>query len=224
MSGGKIYLKNGTDIEKREQMENGKNVSRYFFREIQFFEDDGRFYLLLHRLEDGVPEIVKDAVGEISFYEWFLTEPERIRGRYELESAFATVDLVSVEKKDKYIVRIVSKTMEDARKLYYAIRAGTILPVESWEEEQIEPISEMQVEFNRGGSGYRSYIEIELPNGQVLTFHSGSMKEDFYRISTIEKNKAIALCERVNMEMGKGNCPQVYRDLLYELRHGEVKQ
>jgi hypothetical protein len=224
MSGGKIYLEDGVDIKKEEQIEKGKKVSRYFFRGIQFFEDDGRFYLLLHRLEDGVPETVKDVVGKISFYEWFLVEPERTRGRYELESASATVDLVSVEKKDKYVVRITSKTMEDARELYYAIRAGEILPTESWEEKQVEPISEMRVKFDRGAAGYKPFIEVTFPDWQVLTFRSGSMKDNFHKITTPERNKAIALCEQAIIEMGEGNCPQVYRNLYYEICHGKRRQ
>lgn len=224
MSGGKIFLRDGIDIETKEQRIKGEKWDKYFFKGIQLFQDDGRFYLLFHKLEDGISETVKDVVSEISFYEWFLIEPERTRGKYELESASATVDLVSVEKKDKYVVRIVSKTMEDAKELYHAIRAGKILPVESWEEEQVEPISEMQIKFNRGGAGYRPSIKIELSDGQELIFRSGSMKKDFHRISTPERNKAIALCEQTIIGMGKGNCPQVHRDLLYEFRYGEIRQ
>lgn len=228
---GKIYLKDEImereDFEAKEQEKGTEKWNQYFLGGVRISRDSGRFYLTLNKLEDRIPEIVKDVTNEISFYNQIPMNPERIRGRYELESASATVDQVPdgrLGNDSEYAVQITSETMEDARELYYAIRVGEILPTESWEEEQVEPVSEMQVEFNRGGAGWRPSIEITFSDGQELTFRNGSMKKGFRNISTPERNRAIALCEQATIEMGEGNCPQVYRDLLYEFRYGETKQ
>ncbi len=225
---GKIFLKDeimeDEDFEAKKQEKGTEKWTQYFLQGVRLFRDDGRFYLLLHALENKVPKMVRDVIDGISFYKRIPADPERTRGKYISESASATLDWTPGEKGNSYAIQITSKTMEDARKLYYAIRAGEILPTESWEEKQVEPMSEMRVKFNRGAAGYKPFIEVTFPDWQVLTFRSGSMKDNFHKITTPERNKAIALCEQAIIEMGKGNCPQVYRDLYHELCHGKRRQ
>ncbi len=228
---GKIYLKNGVmgreGFKVKKQEKGTEKWIRYSLEGVRLLRDDGRFFLPLRALEDKVPEIVRDITDGISFRNQISVDPERARGRYALQSASATVDLVPDGKLGhdiEYVVQITSETIEDAKKLYYAIRAGEILPTESWEEEQVEPVFEMQVKFDRGAGGWRPYIEIGFPDGQIIIFSNEYMRKEFHKISNPERSKVIALCEQAIIGMGKGNCPQVYRDLLYEFVHGETRQ
>lgn len=104
--------------------------------------DTGRFYVELSPIDpvpslESVMKVLGDFVGEISLREYFYfkTFPGRARGVYTYKDAVGVVDLPG----EAYWVEIHGKTVENVVRLYQLIRAGKILPVESWEVEQIHP-------------------------------------------------------------------------------------
>lgn len=121
-------------FEEIERHDRGRKWFNYLLPGISISREKGRYYVVLHEVGDSIPELVKDIVEEISFYDSIPACPTRMRGVYVYQDATATVD--KRDSQDYYEVRIRGKKMESVCELYRLIRAGKIKPKESWEEKQ----------------------------------------------------------------------------------------
>ena len=139
-----VYLKNSVEslegfeiVERKEK--NGEKWYTYSLPGIKLFRDKGRYYCILHELNEQVSDLVKPFVEEISFYELFPRIPSRICGVYRFKDAEAEIDTYLSES---YAVRITGKSMQSIQILYRAIRSGRTMPAskDCWGNEQIEQI------------------------------------------------------------------------------------
>ncbi|MCK4453749.1 hypothetical protein KAU51_00115 [Candidatus Parcubacteria bacterium] len=64
-------------------------------------------------------------------------------------------------------------------------------------------------------------VYVDFGNGQYIELIQGKMAKRFDHFSRDERNKVIADVEKQIDDLGPGNCPPVYRHLLYELKHGK---
>lgn len=130
----------GNEVEKikgfevKELNDKGKKYKEYSLPGICLYFDKGKYHTILHQLTESVPEILKDIVEEISFYDYFSPETKRITGIYQYKSAEAEVDFLNDRKFIQ--IRIIGKNMEDMKELYRQFRAGKIMPAERWDQEQ----------------------------------------------------------------------------------------
>ena len=139
LTGNAVESIEGFTTKSRQSNDSDKEWNEYELPGIKLCHEKGRWHLRLHELTDPIPELVVDIVDEISFYESIPTYPERVAGIYRHESAVAEI-IPEAIRSDSYIrMRIVSKNMDDLRELYLKIRVGSILPEESYEEQQISP-------------------------------------------------------------------------------------
>lgn len=137
-----VYLKDGVEqIEgfqtKERKSKDGQCWNEYHLPGLQVFRDKGRWYFFLHEFSDPIPDVAKDLVDEISFYERIPRHPDRISGIYKYEDAEAELDRSG--EAASYGLRIRGKSMKNMLELYRKIRAGKIIPAESWDEEQELP-------------------------------------------------------------------------------------
>lgn len=137
-----VYLSD--DVEKvtgfeavERRSKDGQKWNEYKLPGISIFREKGRWYFYLHELTDPISDVVKDIVEEISFYERIPRRPDRISGIYKYKDAEAELDRSG--EAVSYGLRIRGKSMENILALYRKIRAGKIVPEESWEEEQVIP-------------------------------------------------------------------------------------
>lgn len=91
---------------------------------------------------DVLPPTVASLVQEISVWIFFPNSPSRDKGRYKFKTATATVD--RTDSTAAYSLKMLGENWADLQALYFGIRAGKVLPYESWEKSQIEkpPITE----------------------------------------------------------------------------------
>lgn len=140
-------LEEHKDFEKTERMDKGRKWIEHHFLGDYIFKEEGKYYIISHEIEKDLSELIEDMVDEISFYKQISLHPKRIMGVYTHESATATVDIGFSSREEKYAVKIRGKKMKDVRELYHLIRAGKILPEESWEKEQVKKPSEPEVKI-----------------------------------------------------------------------------
>lgn len=103
---------------------------------MDIFRNDGRLYVI-HSERNPVPEVLKDFVDEISYYDWIPRMGPREFGVYKHESAEG--ELVPDNgggKEPKYRVSFKAKNMEDIWELVYLIKVGGIRPDQSYERPQ----------------------------------------------------------------------------------------
>lgn len=89
------------------------------------------------QLEDDcaiIPESIMPYVTRFSILESIPDKWHRTSGIYKFRSAMATIDRPPNRITD---IKVVGTKIDDVRKLYRLIRAGKILPIESWETDQI---------------------------------------------------------------------------------------
>ncbi len=136
----------GNEVEKikgfkiNERVDKGQKWKEYYLPGISLFLDKGRYHTILHQLTESVPEVLKDIVEEISFYDHFSSTPKRITGIYQHKSAEAEVDLLT--DKNFLSIRIIGKNMKDVLELYREIRAGKAVPLERWDQEHQQRVEE----------------------------------------------------------------------------------
>lgn len=133
-----VYLKD--EVEKLEgfrteerRYNDGSRRDDYHLPGLQIIRDKGRWYFYLNELTDLIPNVVKDLVAEISFYDRIPRYPERIAGIYKYKDAEAELDRKGEIR--SYGLRIRGKSIENILELYRKIRAGKITPAESWDAE-----------------------------------------------------------------------------------------
>ncbi|MEK9134740.1 MAG: hypothetical protein AAB451_00315 [Patescibacteria group bacterium] len=143
---GKIQEK--SDLFKTETVEcgtqnNPRSYKTYFLGDIQIKNDhDGNFYLNVDDLAGVVPyQIPPQMITGFSIMSG-LSGTRRLRGIYVLGKSKAVVDGVR-----DGIIKVNGASIEDVRSLYSKIRAGTILPAESWEAEQIKPTFKQRLSY-----------------------------------------------------------------------------
>jgi hypothetical protein len=88
-------------------------------------------------LDDKFPEVFKAFVEEVTFQDSFATSPRRGTGIYRMENVVAEMD-TSEYNRERYSVKMRGSLndMPTMLNLYRAIRAGNVLPTESWETGQ----------------------------------------------------------------------------------------
>lgn len=125
-------------VERKEKT--GEKWYTYSLPGIKLFYDKGRYYCILHELNEQVPDLVKSFVEEISFFEIFPRIPKRTVGIYRSKDAEAEVDEYLSES---YEIRIIGKNMQSMCDLYRAIRSGRIMPApkDRWDNEQLGNVS-----------------------------------------------------------------------------------
>lgn len=98
---------------------------------ISLLQEGDRLYFSLD-MGDPIPPFTEDVVEEVSLYDYFSTFPTRARGVYKYKDATAQLDLPGTN----YILQIRGRCLTNVVDLYHQIRAGIILPTESWEAKQ----------------------------------------------------------------------------------------
>ena len=97
-------------------------------------EGPGSYWSADH-LDDFFPEEFGPYIERVTFHGTVYHEGARALGVYRFAGAEAIVEATS--DAGIYNLRISGSTLESVRLLHNVIRAGTILPIESWEKEQI---------------------------------------------------------------------------------------
>jgi hypothetical protein len=121
------------------QKPGGSGTDRYYYdvfylENIQISDSrDGNFYLDIDDLNSNVPEQIPEQLIVGYSIQRPLAGCHRHFGIYELGKAKATVD-----GSNSLGVEVTGTSLEDVRKLYTQIRAGTILPTEDWEAPQTD--------------------------------------------------------------------------------------
>ena len=138
-----VYLKDevqqAEEFEARERSERGQHWKDYTFKGFNVFLEKGRFHVILHHLDETIPDSLVEFVQEISCYEWVPLRPSRICGIYKHEDSEAQLDVQG----DHYELRIRGKTLPPMYELYRKIRAGNITPEENWDTPQPGAVSRM---------------------------------------------------------------------------------
>lgn len=136
-----VYLR-GDEVKKIQGFElrdrrskDGQVWKEYSVPGLGLSWDKGRWFFYLHELTDPIPEVVKGLVEEITVQEVFPTHPSRVAGVYRLGDVEAVLDKPISD--NCYSLKMRGKSMENMLKLCRTIRAGTVLPDESWEREQL---------------------------------------------------------------------------------------
>ena len=145
-----VYLKDGVEQLEGFQIEDRKfkeeqHWNEYHLPGLRLYRDKGRWFFVLNEFTEPIPDVVKDFMDEISFYDRIPRRPDRISGIYKHEDAEAELDHSGEAM--SYGLRIRGKSMKNMLELYRKIRAGKITPTESWDEEQQTPrVSEAPTE------------------------------------------------------------------------------
>lgn len=107
----------------------------YFFNDVRLTDDhDGDFHVEIESLAGKIPgQIPQQAILGFSIHN-SLEGNHRLRGIYKFDDAEAVVGGV-----EHFVVTVNGPSIEGVRRLYCRIRAGTILPVDNWEAEQVKP-------------------------------------------------------------------------------------
>ncbi|MBU2503586.1 MAG: hypothetical protein KJ879_00840 [Nanoarchaeota archaeon] len=122
-----VYLKS-EEVKEKPGFEDHENVV-FSISEIKLWNSDGRWHIMLKRLEDPIPPSIADIVEEITFLKEFSLNPIRKMGIYSYGSARAEVDMVFGKKiGPRFQVFITAKKKEDLQELYEMIRAGSVFP------------------------------------------------------------------------------------------------
>lgn len=108
-----------------------------------YFHDDGRPYIYLK----AVPAEFQEYIVSCSEQESWPFAARRVTGVYELGSASGVLKLfvrsgsmdMGGYEKAEYTLNVEGSCEKDCRDLVRAVRNGSILPIESWEEEQVRP-------------------------------------------------------------------------------------
>ncbi len=131
-----VYLKEGVEsisgYKERVMKDRGQEWTVYSLPELTLFRDKGRWHVYLHELTEPVPEIIKDYLDEISFYEWFPLRPKRICGIYRVGDTEGDLD----EQGDHYVLRIRGQSMVSIREMYLKLRSGKLTPNINFEVAQ----------------------------------------------------------------------------------------
>lgn len=80
-------------------------------------------------------------------------------------------------------------------------------------------MSEVHARFERDRDADSITISGVLPEGETMLWGT-TFSKNVRRLTDKQKRKVIADCERAIDTMGIGNVPGSYRDLLYQLIHG----
>ena len=120
----------------------GGSWKQFTLSGINLSYDKGRFYICLDQPTEKISSLLADIVDEVSFWEWFPSDPAREVGIYNHKSAEAEVES---PRENSVRVRIIAKKMEDLLELYRKIRIGSIRPTKSYEGEQ-DGMSKVQLE------------------------------------------------------------------------------
>ena len=137
-----VYLKDGWEKAEGVTVKPGKerDGTMYETHHIQgmyIFKDRGRRYFSLSDFTDHVPDTIKEFVEDFSFHGEIATYPKRTIGVYEHQDATAELDRRNEgTKHEAQFLKIRSKSIETMHALYRMVRAGTLIPTESWEADQ----------------------------------------------------------------------------------------
>ena len=72
-------------------------------------------------------------------------------------------------------------------------------------------------------SGQFNNIEVTLPDGEVMNFYEGSVRQGAKNLSPNERKKVIEDCEKQIDGLKDGNCPTIFREMLSELKYGKFE-
>lgn len=150
-----VYFKDGVEqlnefrvVERTAK--DGQRWNVYCLSGIDVFRDRGRWYSYFRDLTEPIPSIVSDFVDEITFSGRIPRSPGRAIGIYKYKDAEAELDRGDEKNTDSLWIRGRGKSMDNMLALYRMIRAGKIVPAESWEEAQVpaaatEPVGKAEV-------------------------------------------------------------------------------
>lgn len=161
-----VYLK-GDEIRGVEgykatpQHDRGQTWNKHTLPGIDLLFEKGRWFITLYDLTDAIPAVLESIVDEISVFVSLPIYSPREMGIYEHKSATAEIDTDNLGgKTDKFRLKIITKTMEDARELIEQFRCGTIRPKLSYEASQ----------------GGKSYAELEAEVERIQRNANGAIE------------------------------------------------
>jgi len=104
--------------------------------EIPISDFSGNLFVEVPEMTGGDPlsGTIQEHIAHFSIREVFDPVAKRTTGEYQFKESLAILDL----RDGKYVLRVLADNVRDLEELYLLIRAGRILPTESWEEPQIK--------------------------------------------------------------------------------------
>ena len=141
----RAYLKGSAPVTTKNRFsERGGSTQEFYLGDLQVHRDgSGMFY---SEVDDTVVSFsgdIEEVASHFSLRDTFLNSPRRMRGKYfpKKDSNMGVAILDHYDQRgERCILTVVGERLTTVIYLHRDIRAGTLMPTESWENEQTSGI------------------------------------------------------------------------------------